>query len=88
MLDPTPELPDDTSTERVRFPSRIRNALTDAGLETVGDIREMSDDTLLSFPDIGNESVTYIRETLGCLHRRRSTTNEQKAHLIPQLYRS
>ena len=64
-LDPTPELPDDTPIERVRFPTRIRNVLDVAGLRTVRDVRETSDDTLLSFQDIGKGSVAYLRETLG-----------------------
>jgi len=64
-LAPTPELPDDTPIERVRFPTRIRNVLDVAGLRTVGDVREISDDTLLSFQDIGKGSVAYLRETLG-----------------------
>jgi DNA-directed RNA polymerase alpha subunit len=64
-LDPTPELPDDTPIERVRFPTRIRNLLDAAGLKTVGDVREISDDTLLSFQDIGKGSVAHLRETLG-----------------------
>ena len=64
-LAPTPELPDDTPIERVRFPTRIRNLLDAAGLKTVGDVREISDDTLLSFQDIGKGSVAHLRETLG-----------------------
>src|SRR5882724_7140309 len=47
MLDPAPELPDDTPIENVRFSTRVRNALTTAGLKTVGEIREASDATLL-----------------------------------------
>jgi DNA-directed RNA polymerase alpha subunit len=65
MFDPTPELPDDTPIESVRLPTRIRNALSYAGLKTVGDARETSDDMLLSLQDIGRESVTYIRKALG-----------------------
>jgi hypothetical protein len=34
MLDPTPELPDDTPIDRVRFPARIQNVLVAAGLKT------------------------------------------------------
>jgi hypothetical protein len=40
MFDPTPELPDDTLISDVEFPSRIRNALVAAGLQTVGQVRE------------------------------------------------
>ena len=64
-LDPTPELPDDTKLERVRLPTRIRNVLDRSGLKTVGDVRELSDETLLSFQDFGKGSVALIRETLG-----------------------
>jgi DNA-directed RNA polymerase alpha subunit len=51
MFDPTPELPDDTLISDVEFPSRIRNVLVAAGLKTVGEVRETSDETLLSFQD-------------------------------------
>jgi DNA-directed RNA polymerase alpha subunit len=65
LLDPTPELPDDTLIEDVRFATRIRNALDAAGLKTVGEVRETSDEILLSFQDLGQGSVAHIRETLG-----------------------
>jgi hypothetical protein len=64
LVDPTPELPDDTPIDRVRLPTRIRNALAAAGLKTVGEVRETADETLPSFqhrPD----SVTHLRKTLG-----------------------
>ena len=57
MLEPTPDLPNDTPIDRVRFSRRIRNVLAAAGLKTVGDVREISDDTLLSFQDFGKGSV-------------------------------
>jgi DNA-directed RNA polymerase alpha subunit len=65
MLDPTPELPDDTPISDVEFPSRIRNVLAAAGLKTVGEVRETSDEILLSFQDLGKASVAHLRETLG-----------------------
>jgi DNA-directed RNA polymerase alpha subunit len=65
LVDPTPELPDDTPIEDVRFPTRIRNVLAAAGLKTVGEVRETADETLLSFQDIGPGSVAHLRETLG-----------------------
>ena len=65
MLDPTPELPDDTPIGDVVLPTRIRNALAVAGLKTVGEVREASDTTLLSLPDLGQGSVAHLRETLG-----------------------
>ena len=64
-LYPAPELPDDTPLNKVRFSSRIRNAISAAGWKTVGEVREASDATLLSLPDLGKGSVTHLRETLG-----------------------
>jgi DNA-directed RNA polymerase alpha subunit len=64
-FEPTPELPDDTSIREVRFPERIKDALFAAGLKTVGEVREMSDETLLNLPDFGKVSVARLRETLG-----------------------
>jgi DNA-directed RNA polymerase alpha subunit len=65
LVDPTPELPDDTPVDRVRFPTRIHNVLTAAGLKTVGEVRETTDETLLSFQDLGPGSIKHLRETLG-----------------------
>lgn len=62
---PTPESPDDTPISDVGFPPRIRNALTAAGLKTVGEVSETSDNLLLSFQDLGKGSVAHLRETLG-----------------------
>jgi DNA-directed RNA polymerase alpha subunit len=64
-LDPTPGLPDDTPISDVELPARIRNVLVAAGLETVGEVRETADETLLSFQDLGKSSVAHIRKTLG-----------------------
>src|SRR4029077_6401053 len=60
-----PELPDITLIENVRFSTRIRNALNAAGMKTIGEVRETSDDTLLSLPDLGPGSVAHLRKTLG-----------------------
>jgi DNA-directed RNA polymerase alpha subunit len=65
MLDPTPELPDDTPISEVELPPRIRNVLVAAGLQTVGEVRETSDEILLSFQDLGKTSVANLREILG-----------------------
>jgi DNA-directed RNA polymerase alpha subunit len=65
LVDPTPELPDDTPIDRVQFPTRIRNVLASAGLTTVGEVRETADETLLSFQDLGPSSVKRLREALG-----------------------
>ena len=65
MLFPAPELPDDTPVENVRFSTRIRNALDAAGMKTIGEVRETSDDNLLSLQDLGPSSISYLRESLG-----------------------
>ena len=65
MLPPTPELPDDTPIERVIFPTRIQNVLRAADLKTVGEVREVSDETLISLPDFGKGSLSDLREKLG-----------------------
>ena len=64
-IGPMPELPDDTPLDHLDLPTRIRNALISAGLKTAGEVREMSDKALLTLPDLGTGSVTYLRETLG-----------------------
>lgn len=64
-LDPTPELPDDTPVDRVRFPTRIKNVLKAAELKTAGAVRETPDRVLLTFQDLGPGSIAHLRETLG-----------------------
>jgi DNA-directed RNA polymerase alpha subunit len=65
MVVPTPEMPDDTPIERVLFSTRIRNALRAANLKTVGEVRELSDETLISLPDFGRGSLSDLRMKLG-----------------------
>jgi DNA-directed RNA polymerase alpha subunit len=65
VLYPAPGLPDETPVGSVRFSTRIANALTGAGITTVGEIRAASDAALISFQDIGAGSVAYLREKLG-----------------------
>ena len=65
LIDPTPELPDDTPIKRVRFPTRIRNVLVAAAVKTVGEVRETTDKALLSFPDLGPSSIKHLGESLG-----------------------
>jgi DNA-directed RNA polymerase alpha subunit len=65
VIDPTPELPDDTPIGNLRFPTRLRNALAAAGVKTVGEVRETADQTLLSFQNLGPDSVAHLRKTLG-----------------------
>jgi DNA-directed RNA polymerase alpha subunit len=65
MVAPTPELPDDTPIERVLFSTRIQNALRAADLKTVGEVREILDETLISLPDFGRASLVDLRRKLG-----------------------
>ena len=64
-LHPTTNLPNDTEIEQVQLSTRIRNALKEAGVKTVGEIREASDEVLLSFQNLGRGSVRYLRRTIG-----------------------
>jgi len=64
-VEPTPELPDDMPLDDVELPTRIRNVLADAGLKTIGEVREASDEMLVSLPNLGARSVAHLRETLG-----------------------
>ncbi len=65
LLHPTPELPDDMLISRVQFPTRIQKALAASGFKTIGEIRESSNETLRNLQDLGQGSVSYLRETLG-----------------------
>ena len=65
VFDPTPELPDDTPIDSIQFPIRVHKALMAGGFSTVGEIRETSNEMLLSLQDLGSGSVSYLRETLG-----------------------
>jgi DNA-directed RNA polymerase alpha subunit len=64
-LEATPELPDNTPIREVRFPDRIRDALFAAGIKTVGEVRETSEEALIALPDIGHITLAFLRETLG-----------------------
>ena len=65
LLDPTPELPDETLLDRVRLPTRIHTFLRIYGLTTVGDVRGVADAALISIPKLGHGSVAHLRKTLG-----------------------
>jgi DNA-directed RNA polymerase alpha subunit len=71
-VDLGPELPDDTLVEMVRLPTRIRNAVKFAGLKTIGDLRETTDATFASIPNLGPGSVRWLRAQLS--ERRLETT--------------
>jgi Bacterial RNA polymerase, alpha chain C terminal domain len=62
---PDPNLLDDVSIDQVRLLPNIKRALVAAGLKTVGDVRETSDAMLLSFQNLGQSSVTRLRNELG-----------------------
>jgi DNA-directed RNA polymerase alpha subunit len=65
MIDPSPELPDDTLIERVELPRKVKDTLVTAGLRTVGDIRETPDSAILQIQNLGKSSLPLLRETLG-----------------------
>lgn len=65
LLEPVPELPDDTPIAQVRLPTRINKVLTAEWLKTVGAVREAPDAMLLSMPDLGKGSVAFLRRSLG-----------------------
>jgi DNA-directed RNA polymerase alpha subunit len=68
----THELPDDTPIERLRFSARVRGALRAEGIKTVGEIREKSDQQLLSLQNLGKGSVAKLRAALGKEHKTRA----------------
>ena len=65
MIDPSPELPDDMSIANLELPPKVQQALTAAGLWTVGDVREAPDTNILRNPDLGESSLALLRKTLG-----------------------
>ena len=67
MLDPVPNLPDDTLVEMVRFPAMMRDALTAAGVKTIGEIRASPDAELKKSTRLGEASLSYLRKTLGSI---------------------
>jgi DNA-directed RNA polymerase alpha subunit len=64
LFDLGPDLPNDTLVEMVRLPTRIRNAVKFAGLKTIGDIRETTDEAFASIPNLGPQSVKWLRAQL------------------------
>ena len=78
-VDLGPELPDDTLVEMVRLPTRIRNAVKFAGLKTIGDLRETTDATFASIPNLGPGSVRWLRAQLS--ERRLETTPQCRTEL-------
>jgi hypothetical protein len=51
--------------EAISDHEETQKALNAAGMKTIGEVRETSDDTLLSLPDLGPGSVEHLRKTLG-----------------------
>jgi DNA-directed RNA polymerase alpha subunit len=65
MIEPSPDLPDETLLQDLNLPTRIQNALSAGGLRTVGEVRKTSSFDLLTFRRVGKTSITVIRELLG-----------------------
>lgn len=58
-------LPDDMPIERFKLHTRLRNALTKAGIRTVGQLCELSDVELFGLPDVSVISFRHLRRTFG-----------------------
>ena len=58
---PGPDLPEDTPLEEIKFSTRVRNALRDAGFKTVGEVRGTSDAALFSLQNLGWKSLRELR---------------------------
>ena len=81
MLDPTPELLDETRISHIHLPTRMLNALADAGLRSVGEVREASD-KMFAEParSRGRLGYTPSRDARPAVDRRGETFG-QKARL-------
>jgi DNA-directed RNA polymerase alpha subunit len=64
VIDPTPDLPDETPVNTVRLPTRIRNALA-GEVQTVGEVRRMPDRQLFALQNIGRGSLAFLRMAFG-----------------------
>jgi DNA-directed RNA polymerase alpha subunit len=65
MIVPMPDLPDDTPLADLELPTRIRNALRDNGLKTVGEVKSTPDKDLLSFQNFSYHSLAFVRTAFG-----------------------
>jgi Bacterial RNA polymerase, alpha chain C terminal domain len=75
-VEPTPELPDNTPIRDVRFPTRIQDALFAAGIKTVGEVREMADETLVGLPELGKVGRPSPRDAWPPVNRGCQATQE------------
>jgi DNA-directed RNA polymerase alpha subunit len=65
LIEPSPDIPDDTKLEDIRLLTRLKNALAVAGLKTVGELRGRSDANLFRLRNVGLGSFKFLRKTLG-----------------------
>jgi DNA-directed RNA polymerase alpha subunit len=65
LLDPAPDLPDDTEINQIQLPTRIRTVLNKAGFKTIGEIRQSSDANLLQLQRSGPVLIAFLRKALG-----------------------
>ena len=65
MIDPSPELQDDIPITNIELPPKVKEALTAAGLRTVGEVREAPDVRILRIPDLGESALALLRANLG-----------------------
>jgi DNA invertase Pin-like site-specific DNA recombinase len=77
LLQAKPELPDDTLITNIDLPTRIANALHRSGMQTVADIREADDRSILSLPDLGKGSLKWLRQRRTVIGYARVSTTDQ-----------
>lgn len=65
MIDPVPELPDDTLIAHLKLPPIVQQALATADLRTVGEVREAPDAKILRIPELGESLLPLLRQILG-----------------------
>ena len=59
LIAATADLPDEMPIEKLQLTTRLQKALSVEGIKTVGEIREKSDQQLLSFQNPGRRSVAH-----------------------------
>jgi len=64
-LAPSEGLPDRTQLREVDLPSKIVDALDIAGIETVGALRQSSDEKLIRIALLASKQIRFLRKALG-----------------------
>ncbi len=75
----TERLSDDVKIDDLDLDVRISNALRNAELTTVGDLRERGSQGLLRIPGFGRQSLRYVEKVIGSWQY---DTNQERAKLL------